>query len=389
MHEVIMLRSQYPDARLEKEAHTLINNGYKVTLLVWDKGRKIEQLHSNSNYDNLIIKKIKLNAELGSLKVPFFLLIYWLFIIYELLKSRYDIIHASDFDTYLPALFISKVRRMPIVYDIFDFYSDMIDFPVFANMMRVTIGNLDRFLMRFANAIIIVDDSRLKQIGIESNENVTSIYNSPMYKLVDGKKAGQSKSNANFTIFYGGTVVAERNIDKMILAVKDLNDVELEVMGPCPKSYGEYLIDLARGHANINLFFQMVPHEDILIHTSEADVLFAIYSTEIKNNIYSSPNKLFEAMMFGKPIIVNDGTSMANIVREECCGIIIKDGNVSEIQNAIFKLKRDIKLRRKLGDNGQKAYDLKYNWHIMEKRLLRIYKGIIDDEGKCHRSRAL
>lgn len=106
------------------------------------------------------------------------------------------------------------------------------------------------------------------------------------------------------------------------------------------------------------------------------DVLFATYDPIYPTNRYASPNKLFEAMMCHKPIIVNDGTSMADIVRRENCGIVVPYGDVNELKNAILKLKNNPQLYGRLGVNGRNAYDTKYSWKIMEQRLLDVYKHI-------------
>ena len=81
-------------------------------------------------------------------------------------------------------------------------------------------------------------------------------------------------------------------------------------------------------------------------------------------------------MMCRKPIIVNDDTSMANIVREEKCGLIVPYGDVKTIKEAIIKLQNNPSLREELGENGRKAYDRKYSWTIMEKRLVLTYETL-------------
>jgi glycosyltransferase involved in cell wall biosynthesis len=83
-------------------------------------------------------------------------------------------------------------------------------------------------------------------------------------------------------------------------------------------------------------------------------------------------------MMCGKPIIVNDHTSMSDIVREEKCGLIVSYGDVNSIKDAIVKLRNDLALREELGNNGRLAYEQKYSWKIMEKRLLAVYKNILN-----------
>jgi glycosyltransferase involved in cell wall biosynthesis len=80
--------------------------------------------------------------------------------------------------------------------------------------------------------------------------------------------------------------------------------------------------------------------------------------------------------MCKKPILVNDGTTMAEIVREENCGIIVPYGDVNAIKQAIMRLRDDPQLAKQLGANGRRAYEQKYSWAIMKERQLAVYKDI-------------
>jgi glycosyltransferase involved in cell wall biosynthesis len=86
------------------------------------------------------------------------------------------------------------------------------------------------------------------------------------------------------------------------------------------------------------------------------------------------PNKLFEAMMCGVPIITNVAHE---IVNETGCGIIVEYDNVKQIKDTILKLRDDPNLRKRLGENGRNAFLEKYNWDIMEQRLYQIYEDLI------------
>lgn len=67
---------------------------------------------------------------------------------------------------------------------------------------------------------------------------------------------------------------------------------------------------------------------------------------------------------------------MAEIVREENCGIVVPYGDADAIKHAILTLKNDPTLCKHLGENGRNAYETKYSWEIMEERLLEIYRRL-------------
>ena len=73
--------------------------------------------------------------------------------------------------------------------------------------------------------------------------------------------------------------------------------------------------------------------------------------------------------------LVSKGTTMTDIVEKENCGLSVDCNSVDEIRKAILMLKEDPDLCRQLGAKGRRAYEERYNWEIMEKRLLAIYQG--------------
>jgi len=378
MKDIIMLRSHYPDTRLEKEAGTLVRSGYNVTLLVWDRGRT-RATQGSCPYR---VKRFKLRVSPDSLKVCIYLPIWWLYIVFQLLIEKWDAVHAADFDTFAPALAIAKVTKKPIVYDIFDFYADMIRFPIFPKTSRTFFARLDRYLMAFADVLILPDDSRREQIGLSINEESVTIVNAP---LDTSPKASilTRRIPESLTIYYGGNISDDRGTDTICEAVRDLPDVRLVIMGPCSVTYGERLKSICHKTQNIELHLNWIQHSEIIRQTVISDMLFAFYDPNIPNNKYASPNKLFEAMMCSKPILVNDGTSTAKIVREEECGLVVPYGDVDAIKHAILTLKHDPALRKRLGDNGRKAYATKYNWATMEERLLKVYEKLDPQLGEA------
>jgi len=358
---------------LKKEAETLVKSGYDVKLLVWDRGRTCAS-QIDCPYQ---IKKFKLRVLPDSIKVCIYLPLWWLYLTFQLLVEKWDAIHAADFDTFAPALIVAKFRNKPIIYDIFDFYADMIRFPIFPKLFRSFFAKIDRFLIRFADIVILPDDSRKEQIGLSNNEKVVTIINAPL-DIVFPEKSVKSPVSENFTIFYGGYISDDRGIDIICQAVGTLSGVRLVIMGPCSDNYGDLLRSISKNTSNIELFLSWTPHEEIIRQTEAADMMFAFYDPNIPNNRYASPNKLFEAMMCNKAILVNDDTSMAQIVKNYNCGLIIPYNDVRACSEAILILKNDVQLRQLMGNNGRMAYDKEYNWGSMERKLISLYKGVFE-----------
>jgi len=373
MRKIVLISSHFPNVRMEKEAKTLADHNYTVTLIGWERWGAHPLLNGEGSYR---VKKLRLNVPPNSLKVAFYLPIWGLFVTWQLLVGHWDVIQAIDFDSFIPVLPIAKIKRKPIVYDIADFYADTIGFPILPGLSRKITAKIDRTLMKFAVVIILPDESRIKQVGLDTTRKPVVIINNSPDQGILRSIVSKNLEDKPFTVFYGGGIGKWRGIIEMCLAVKDLPDVQLVIMGPCSPSFEAELQEVCKNTDNIKLHLSFVPYKEVIAETINAHLLFALYDPADHNNRFASPNKLFEAMMCRKPIIVSDGTSMVDIVRKENCGLVVPYGDVQAIKEAIVKLQSDPSLRQKLGANGRKAYEEKYDWQIMEQRLLTLYQQI-------------
>ena len=367
--KVLMVIS-YPDPRLKKEMDSLIKNGYDVEVITWERGWPFVK------DKNIKIKSLKINAPAGDIKAKLFFPIWLLFLSVWLFRSKWDVVHTVNFDTYILSLFAAKIKNKPIVYDIFDFYGDMMP-----GLLRSIVIRLDRFLLPFSDVLILADDSRVEQIGGNIHKNIYTINNSPTEDLFK-VKLDNPDDKRSFRIFVGGKIVEERCLDMVISTVSEMDDVELIIRGLCDEtSFKQQILQLGQKFENVDLYLDGVPYDEIINGTINSDLTIALYDPNIPNNRYASPNKLFEAMASEIPIIVNENTSMANIVKDENCGVIIPFRNKKALKDSISCLKEDRNLQQKLGNNGRKAYENKYKWTIMEERLIDIYNQISDVNG--------
>ena len=368
--KVLMVIS-YPDTRLKKEMDSLIKKGYEVKVIIWERGWPftVDQ--------NIDVKSLKINAPVGDIKSALYFPVWFLFLTFYLFKTEWDVVHAVNFDTYLFSLIVAKIKNKPIVYDIYDFYGD-----VMPGKLRNIVVGLDKRLLPFSNALILADEARVEQIGGNVHKNIFTINNSPTEDIFD--KNNHNKGSHTFKIFIGGKIAEQRCLDIIISAASKMKDVELLVRGHCQEAnYKQQMLKLGQKFDNVDVYLDGVPYAEIVKGTMGADLTIALYNPDIPNNKYASPNKLFEAMASGIPIIVNEDTSMANIVRKEKCGIVIPYGNEEALIWAISRLKEDQGLRQRLGDNGRKAYEDKYNWTIMESRLNSIYRQLLIGDARC------
>jgi len=364
-----------PDPRTERLARFLAKSGARVTLLGLNRSSSSmnRELVQGVEIERLGFgRKSKLPA--GDLTLSPFVLIWMVWSITRLLRHRPATVIASDFDALLPSLFYFLLRKPRLIYNPHDFYADNLRHPT-PNLLTVIVRTLERRYVGRADALILPDVSRLRQYpDSRLPSHFVEIVNSPNDLFVDKIPDASKKLTVDgISVFYAGQLDKTRGLMQLMNVVKREDGIHLILAGH--GVHEDQLIQLARTCRNIT-FVGKIGHSDVMSLTQQCDVVFAMYDPRIPNNVYASPNKLFEAMACGKPILVNDGTRLAELVRTHECGIVLEYGNEEVLSAALRKLRDNRILRDGLGDNGKKAFESNYVWRIMEDRLRAFFDSI-------------
>jgi glycosyltransferase involved in cell wall biosynthesis len=158
----------------------------------------------------------------------------------------------------------------------------------------------------------------------------------------------------------------------LVAAIKDVANVELVLAGWYLNSDKEFLGEILQV-PNVKYKGLLQPKDALALEAS-ADVMIALYDPELFWYNIMLPNKVFEAMMCGIPLVTNIAP---NIVKEADCGITVSYDDVDEIRKAIITLRDNAALQGRLGQNGRKAYLEKYNWSKMEEELFKLYETLL------------
>jgi glycosyltransferase involved in cell wall biosynthesis len=371
---VILVRSRAIDPSIHKVARTLARHGYTVKVLIWDREGK-KSVEKKQGYVTIYFG---IKAPYDKLAAGFRLPLWWFYEFLFLLLNKAEIIHASDLDTLLPAIVVRMVRKATLFYTIYDFYADNLP-GSFPSPIRRFVAFLEKLGIELTDALFLVDPNRYEQVVGTRIKKLAFLYNSPPDHSKEDFEIG-SKAASELTLFYAGNINKTRGLRDVMEAIRNLDGVKLIVAGTGPDVSMFQM--LPRNFEDKVEYIGFIPYEKVIEGAFRADALFAFYDPAIRGNRYASPNKLFEAMMCGKPIIVNAETTAAKIVGKERCGIIVPYGDICAIRNAIIRLRDDHKLRVMLGKNGRMAYQRHYDWKHMERRLLELYDEAIFDRGE-------
>lgn len=359
------------ETRRPKLARTL-NRKYEILVISWDRGQLSPAIQKVSNNNDGIKEiKLRLNAPLGITSL-FFLPVWWCYLFFLLMAQKWDIAHVLNFDSVIPTVFAGKIKRKPVVYEILDTYVDQLTLPTLIRKMGIQI---DKLFISLVDAVIIADEGQIEEFRGIPNPEIVPIYDSPEF---DGDINREYRSNSVFTLFFAGMLTSARslNLEKIFTAVEDISNVQVIIAGygDLVESINEWVLKMPEKIQYIG----PLSHEDVLHRSAQADLLFVLRDPLVPVNRYICGSKLLEAMMCGKPLLVNHNTSTANIVQMENCGIVVDAKNIQEIKDAITKLRDNPDLCRTLGSNAHDAYRKRYSWSIMESRLLSVYAKLLN-----------
>ncbi|CAH0346462.1 glycosyltransferase family 4 protein [Bacillus sp. CECT 9360] len=372
---IIFVRSNpvNPDSRVEKEVNSLVKAGYTVEILAWDRSSKyrINESYVKLESGDVKISRFGIPASYGGgIRKNLWSLIQFQMSLFSWLvknKNRYDVIHACDFDTAFITKKVAKQLKKKFVYDIFDYYVDAFGVP---NKLKKYIVYQDHTIINTADAVIICTDKRREQIKGTSPKRLAVIHNTPA-----NQEAGFQKLDLNpnkTKLVYVGVLGNGRFIKEIVEIVKRNPQYEFHIGGF--GEYEEYLQAVAKEYSNI-YFYGKLPYHNTLELENSCDIMTAIYDPNVPNHYYAAPNKFYEGLMLGKPLIMAKNTGMDDVIAKHRLGEVI-EYNMKSLETAIEKL-----IKRKcewniISNELRNLYKEKYSWDEMEIRLINLYKDL-------------
>jgi glycosyltransferase involved in cell wall biosynthesis len=383
--------ADYPwDVRVEKVAASLSAAGHAVHLVCRNQGRRPREEWTGAF---TIHRLPSIPALLGPAHTicnfPFPANPFWIHAIAQTVRRiEADVILVRDLPLALPAAFLGKIHGIPVILDLAENYPAMLE-----DRFRYTPTTaIDRFarnpaMARFAerlairladHIIVVVEESRERLIraGVEP-DRITIVCNTPRPDRWTLPLLRQNEGKELHAI-YLGNLDGSRGIDTAILAVRELANrnrfVRLTVVGDGP-SLTE-LRDLARraGVDDRVAITGRLPFPEVQSLLARADVgLIPHYATDAWNS--TIPNKLFDYMLAGLPVVVSDAKPAARIVTLEQCGDVFADRDVRDLARCLDAL-GDRASRLDMGRRGQAAVRRQYHWDHDARALFDVIERV-------------
>ena len=387
--------ADYPwDVRVEKVCDSLAKK-HEVHLVC----RNTQRRASYEVMKGLHIHRLPvLPAVFGQLNTPIgfpaFFNPFWFAKLWRTIsKTGTQLIIVRDLPLALLAIFIGRLRRIPVILDMAENYPAMMQDLRDSESVRLTdylvrnpaiVQVVERISLRFADHIIVVVDEsrdRLERVGV-SREKITVVMNTPPKSRLlvsqEVREQGEERGHKDLEMVYLGLLERPRGLETVIEAVhevrKSLPNIRLNIIGiGRHKSLFEQRVNQLGLEEHVR-FLGWVDYQEAVRHIGKCDIgLVPHHVTPSWNS--TIPNKLFDYMSMGKPVIVSDALPTKRIVEAEECGEVFRDRDPKDLARAILSLK-DEQVRLAKGRLGQEAVIGKYNWSMDEQQLLEAIDGV-------------
>ena len=332
------------DNRVRRTCDVLAGLGYEVLLV----GRMLPgSLPMDRPYRT---KRMRLLFNKG----PLFYAEYNLRLFLLLLFSKTTLFFSNDLDTLLPNYLVARIRGKKLVYDTHEFYTEV---PELVNRPKVRAVWLaiERRIFPKLRTVITVNGSIAAAYAERYGNKVHVVRNIPSARdlgPLPSREELDLPKGKHILVMQGAGINVHRGAEEAVLAMRELPECLLLIIGG--GDAWPVLEKMVREHDlqdRVRLMGKM-PYERMMAYTRNADLGLTLDKDTNLNYRFSLPNKLFDYLHAGIPVLATDLPEVAGIVREFDCGVVLSRAEPEAIARAVQELFMDTEYYRALRHNA-------------------------------------
>lgn len=346
------------DQRMHRICTTLSENNYAVTLVgrTWPSSIPLDKKKFKQKRIYCFFTKGKLFYIEYNLKLFFFFLF-----------QKMDAVCAIDLDTIVPCLYISRLKKIPRIYDAHELFTGLKEVtsrPVVLKFWNRT----ERKVVPEYKLGYTVSEGIAEEFKRRYGVNYQTIRNVPVLRPLQNRKITQKN------LIYQGAVNEARGFEQLIPAMQWV-DSRLIICGD-----GNFMPQLKKLIAKYNVenkveLTGMLSPGELWHYSQKAYIAIAVPENEGLNQYLALPNKFFDYISAGLPQVTVNYPEYQKLNNQFDVAILLEDLTPERIAGAINNLLADDVLYNRLKQNCQKAR-LELNWEQEEKKLLTFYQTV-------------
>ncbi len=294
----------------------------------------------------------------------------------EALRVRPRVIQANDLDTLFPGWVASRLLRARLVYDAHELFLET-EHLLGRPRERAVWEAVERRLAPRADAVITVAPAIARELEARyALPRVHVVRNLPRYDArADVRPLVSDRAPDRPVLLHQGFLQKGRGLAAMVEAMRFLPAARLVFLGEGSEEPALREASRRAGVAERVLFRAPVPLDELPAHTRSADLGLVLYEGRGLNYRYALPNKLFEYIMAGVPVLASDLPEMRAVVEPRGVGRLIADPAPEAIARAAGEMLADrAALEAMAGRCREAAREL--CWESEEKELVALYAAL-------------
>ncbi|MFC2112607.1 glycosyltransferase [Bacteroidota bacterium] len=333
------------DQRVHRTAASLVQQGANVLVI----GRQLPGSQDTGSRPYRI-RRMRLLLRKG----PLFYACFNFRLFLLLLFRKADLLLSNDLDTLLACFLASRIKGWPLVYDSHEYFTEV---PELAGRKcaRNTWKRIEKRLLprlRFSYTVSrSVANAYRELYGIE----MEVIRNLPLTEREEPRRPDLLECGPQRIIIYQGALNVGRGLELMISAMQYLDNYQLQIYGE-----GDLSAQLRQLSGELKLddritFLGRIPPEELKEHTRQASLGISLEEDMGLSYRYSLPNKLFDYIHAGIPVLVSDLPEMKKVVEDYSIGQVLNEREPENLAKQVKDMMDSDELRMEWKKNLRKA----------------------------------
>jgi glycosyltransferase involved in cell wall biosynthesis len=385
------------DSRIQKEAKTLRDAGYDVTIISIEDQFSESNLHDiNENWNvyyeemkGIITKALKLNSRVILRKIKIInkslqLIEFISKFLFYTFREKYNYYHCHDL---IPGLFAIIGKLIFSGKLIYDSHENAISEAKNSKSKYVITKIYEYIVVKFSDKIITVNSQIAKYLSELYNREIDIIENRPeqielnshFFNIYEQAKIDSKAS----VIIYAGLLTRERGLEKVVHSMAYLpENFVFVILGvgrkeEIKKWLNDICINIGINNSRL-IFLESVAPSQVPLVMNKADVSVMLYPTEIsENNQVNAPNKLFQSIIANVPVLASNNKSFPLYIYENGFGPVgetVNENDPLAIANKIVEIVKPENngIYRKNAQN----YSESISWHSESIKIVNLYNNL-------------
>lgn len=367
------------DQRVHKVCNSLQQNGYEVQLIGAKRKKSLEltnRSYKASRISLIFQRKVWFYAEFN------------IRLFFRLLFSRADIFLGNDLDV-MPATYLAaRLRRKALVYDTHEYYLGMPELEGKKRIKKIW-STIEHFIFPRTKYIYTICQSFCDLYYKDYQKKLWFIRNVPyLHFQASGQFETLKKEidlkipdNRIILLFQGAGINVERGVEELVVSMRFLDPLKYHLLIVGGGDLFEKIISLTEEYKLTDriTIIPKVPFEVLRHITSKAAIGFTLDKPTNINHLFGLPNKIFDYIHAGIPVISSRLIELEKIIKTYNVGCFIdshEPEHIATIIEGVFHKPEQLETWR----NNTVAAKRDYNWENEEKTLLSIYNTVCREE---------